>query len=227
MIFGENSAKYQAYILTFWRKFAHFSHFSLYNQNQSSWFLVKIRQNTKPIALLFGENSPILATFHSTIKISQVDFWWKFGKIPSLYPYFLAKIHHFSHFSLYNQNQSSWFLVKIRQNTKPIALLFGENSPILATFHSTIKISQVDFLVKIRQNTKPIALLFGKNFANFSPFSLYNQNQSSWFLVNIWQNTKAIALLFGENSPILATFHSTIKISQVDFWWKFGKIPSL
>ena len=120
MIFGENSAKYQAYRLTFWRKFAHFSHFSLYNQNQSSWFLVKIRQNTKPIALLFG-----------------------------------------------------------------------------------------------------------KNFANFSHFSLYNQNQSSWFLVNIWQNTKAIALLFGENSPILATFHSTIKISQVDFLWKFGKITSL
>ena len=77
MIFVQNSAKYQAYSLTFWRKLAHFSHFSLYNQNLGEWFLVKIRQNTKPIALLFGENWPILATFHSTIKIWENDFLFK------------------------------------------------------------------------------------------------------------------------------------------------------
>ena len=35
---------------------------------------MEIRQNTKPIALLFGENWPISATFHSTIKVCQVDF---------------------------------------------------------------------------------------------------------------------------------------------------------
>ena len=84
MIFGQKLAKYQAYSLTFLRKLAHFSHFSLYNQNVVHWFLVKIRQNTKPIALLFGENWPILATFHSTIKIWENDFWSKIGKIPSL-----------------------------------------------------------------------------------------------------------------------------------------------
>ena len=65
MIFSENWAKYQAYSLTFWRKFAHYSHFLLYNSNLEKRFLVKIGQNTKPIALLFGQNSPILATFHS------------------------------------------------------------------------------------------------------------------------------------------------------------------
>ena len=144
-MFGENSAKYQAYSLTVWRKFAHFSHFSLYNQNQSSWFLVKIRENIKPISLLFGKNSPILATFHSTIKISKVDFWWKLAKYQAYSLTFWRKFAHFSHFSFYSQNQSSWFLVKIWQNTKPISLLFGKNSPILATFHSTIKISEVDF----------------------------------------------------------------------------------
>ena len=69
MIFGQNWAKYQGYSLTFWRKLAHFSDFSLYNPNEQKWFLVKIGQNTKAIALLFGENWPILATFHSTIQI--------------------------------------------------------------------------------------------------------------------------------------------------------------
>ena len=68
----------------FWPKLAHFSHFSLYNPNHSYRFLVKIGQNTKPIALLFGQNWPILATFHSTIQIIHIDFWSKLGKIPSL-----------------------------------------------------------------------------------------------------------------------------------------------
>ena len=92
MIFGQNWAKYQGYSLTFWSKLAHFSHFSLYNQNLGKWFLVKIRQNTKAIALLFGQNWPILATFHSTIKIWENDFWSQLGKIPSLWRYFLGKI---------------------------------------------------------------------------------------------------------------------------------------
>ena len=65
MISRQNLEKYQAYSLTFSRKLAHFSHISLYNENLGKWFFVKIGQNTKPIALLFRENWPILATFHS------------------------------------------------------------------------------------------------------------------------------------------------------------------
>ena len=84
MIFGQNWAKYQGYSLTFWSKLAHFSHFSLYNQDHIVWFLVKIGQNTKAIALLFGQNWPILATFHSTVEIWENDFWSKLGKIPRL-----------------------------------------------------------------------------------------------------------------------------------------------
>ena len=84
MIFGQNWAKYQGYSLTFWPELAHFSHFLLYNPNQEKWFLVKIGQNTKAIALLFGQNWPILATFYSTIQIKKNDFWSKLGKIPRL-----------------------------------------------------------------------------------------------------------------------------------------------
>ena len=36
MIFGQNWAKYQGYSLTFRPKLAHFTHFSLYNQNHGN-----------------------------------------------------------------------------------------------------------------------------------------------------------------------------------------------
>ena len=154
------------YSLTFWPKFAHFSHFSLSTQNHSNQFLAKIRQNTKCIALLFGQNSPILATFHSPLKITQIDFSPKSPKYQVYSLTFWPKFAHFSHFSLSTQNHSNRFFAKIRQITKCIALLFGQNSPILATFHSPLKITQINFspkFAKIRQNTKCIALLFGQN----------------------------------------------------------------
>ena len=82
--FGHFSANYQGYSLTFWPKIAHFHHFSIYNQNQSISILVIFRQNTKAIALLFGQKSLIFITFQSTIKINQFQFWSFVGKIPRL-----------------------------------------------------------------------------------------------------------------------------------------------
>ena len=149
MIFGENWAKYQGYSLNFLRKLAHFSHFSLYKPNQEKWFLVKIGQNTKAIALLFGENWPILATFHSTNQIRKMIFAQNWAKYQGYSLTFWRKLAHFSHFSLYKPNQEKWFLVKIGQNTKATALLFGENWPILATFHSTNQIRKNDFWWKL------------------------------------------------------------------------------
>ena len=124
--FGENWAKYQGYSLTFWRKLADISHFSVYNQNLWNWFLVKIGQNTKAIALLFGENWLILATFQSTIKSVKLIFGENWAKYQGYSLTFWRKLADFSHFSVYNQNLWNWFLVKIGQNTKAIALLFGE-----------------------------------------------------------------------------------------------------
>ena len=82
--FGHFSAKYQGYSLTFCPKMAHFHHFSISNQNQSISILVIFRQNTKVIALLFGQNWLIFITFQSPIKINQFQFWSFFGKIPRL-----------------------------------------------------------------------------------------------------------------------------------------------
>ena len=81
---GHFWAKYQGYSLTFWPKIAHFHHFSICNQNQSISILVIFGQNTKVIALLFGQKSLIFITFQSAIKINQFQFWSFLGKIPRL-----------------------------------------------------------------------------------------------------------------------------------------------
>ena len=147
LVFGEISAKYQAYSLTFWRNFAHLCHFSLYNRKKTNWFLVKFRQNIKPIALCYflakiGLFLPLFTLLSKEVKLI-------FGQISAKYQAysltFWQKLANFCHFSLYYQRKSNWFLVKFRQNTKPIALLFGEIGLIFATFHSTIERSQIDF----------------------------------------------------------------------------------
>ena len=138
-------------------------------------------QNTKAIALLFGQKSLIWITCQSAIKINQFQFWSFLGKIPRLWHFFLAKhpsisllinlqsqsinvnFRHFSakyqgysltfwpniadldHFSICNQNKPTSILVIFRQNTKAIALLFGQPSLIVITFQSPIKIGQLQF----------------------------------------------------------------------------------
>ena len=164
--------------------------FSLYNQKKSNWFLVKFRQNTKPIALLFGENGLILPLF--TLQWKEVK--WIFGEISAKYQAysltFWRKWANFCHFSLYNKMKSNWFLVKFRQNTKPIALLFGENGLILPLF--TLQSKEVKLIFgEISGKYQAYSLTFWQKLANFCHSSLYNQK------------------------------------SQIDFWWNFGKIPSL
>ena len=82
--FGHFSAKYQGYSLTFWPKLAHCHHFSMCNQNQSTSISVIFGQNTKAIALLFGQNWLIFITFQCAIKINQLQFRSILGKIPRL-----------------------------------------------------------------------------------------------------------------------------------------------
>ena len=103
----------------------HFHHFSICNQNQSISNLVIFEQNTKAIALLFGLKCLI---FHFSIWVYSLTFW--------------PKMPHFHHFSICNQNQSISNLVICEQNTKAIALLFGQKCLIFITFQSAIKINQ-------------------------------------------------------------------------------------
>ena len=210
--FGQFSAKYQGYSLTFWPKIPHFHHFSICNQTQSISILVSCRQNTKVIALLFGQKCLIFITFQSAIKINQFQFWSFFGKIPRLQPYILAKnasfsslfnlqsksinfnfghfsakyqgysltfrpkLAHFHHFSICNQNQSISILVICRQNTKVMALLFGQKSLIFITFQSAIKINQFQFWSVVGKIPRSQPYFLAKN-ASFS--SLFNLQSKS------------------------------------------------
>ena len=234
--FGQFSAKYQGYSLTFWPIIAHFHHFSICNQNQSMSILVNFWQNTKVIALLFGQNSLIFITFQSAIEINQFQFWSIFGKIPRLQPYVLAKSRsfsslvnlqsklinfnfdqfsakyqgysltfwpkfaHFHHLSICNQNQSMSILVHFRQNTKVIALLFGQNSLIFITFQSAIKINKFQ-----------VWSIFGK-IPRLQPY-LLAKNRSFSSLFNL--QSKSINVNFGQ---FLAKYQGY----SLTFWPKFA-----
>ena len=146
-------AKYQGYSLTFWPKLAHFHHFSMCNQNQS-------------ISM-------------SVISRSML------GKIPTLKPYFLAKIGSFS--SLFNVQSKSinfnvgHFSLMFGQNTKAIALRFGQNWLIFITFQCAIKINQFQcrsFLAQCWAKYQGYSLTFWPKLAHFHHFSMCNQNQS-------------------------------------------------
>ena len=137
---------------------AHFHHFSMCNQNQSISILVIFGQNTKAIALLFGQKWLIFITFQCVIKINFFNFQSQNGHFWAKYQgyslTFWPKMAHFHHFSMCNQNQSISILVIFGQNTKAIALLFGQIWLIhhFITFQCVIKINQFQswsFLGKI------------------------------------------------------------------------------
>ena len=146
-------AEYQGYSLTFWPKLAHFHHFSMCNQNHSI-----------SISVIFGS---------------------LLGKIPTLQPYFLAKIGSFS--SLFNVQSKSinfnvgHFSLMFGQNTKAIALRFGQNWLIFITFQCAIKINQFEFrsfLAHFWAKYQGYSLTFWPKLAHFHHFSMCNQNQS-------------------------------------------------
>ena len=224
--FGHFSAKYQGYSLTFRPKIAHFHHFSICNQNQSISNLVIFQQITKAIALLFGQKSLIFITFQSAIKINQFQIWSFFSKIPRLQPYFWPKLAHFHHFSICNQNQSISNLVIFQRNTKAIALLLAKNRSFSSLFNLQSKSINFKF-GHFSATYQGYSLTFRPKIAHFHHFSICNQNQSISNVVIFQQNTKAIALLFGQKSLIFITFQSAIKINQFQIWSFFSKIPRL
>ena len=103
--FGHVSPKYQGYSLTFWPDMPYFHHFSLCSQHQSISNLVTSHQDTKAIALLFGQTFLIFITFQSAVTINQFQIWSLFTKIPRLQPYVLATNASFS--SLFNLQSKS------------------------------------------------------------------------------------------------------------------------
>ena len=106
-------------------------------------------QNTKAIALLFGQNWLIFITFQCAIKINQFQFRSFFAHFwPKYQGYsltFWPKLAHVHHFSMCNQNQSI-----------SISVIFRS------------------FLAKYQG----YSLTFWPKVAHFHHFSMCNQNQS-------------------------------------------------
>ena len=168
--FGHFSAKYQGYSLTVWPKRAHFHHCSNCNQNQWIWILIIFRQNTKVIALLFGQNGLIFITVQSAIKINEFQFWSFVGKIPRLWPYVLAKNGSFS--SLFNLQSKSMNLNFDHFSAKyqGYSLTFWPEMAHIHHFSICNQNQWISILVICRQNTKVIALLFGPQWLIFITF---------------------------------------------------------
>ena len=129
-----------------------------------------------------------------------------------------------------NQNLWNWFLVKIGQNTKPIALLFGQNWPILSTFHCKIK-SLWKFLGQFWAKYQAYSLDFWPKLAKNQFQSTLDLGKSKCFEIDFWpklaKKYQAYSLTFWPKLAILSTFHCKIKIFEIDFWSKLGKILSL
>ena len=140
---------------------------------------------------------------------------------------FWLKMPHFDHFSICNQNQSMSNVVMFWQNTKAIALLFGQTCLIFITFQSAIKLNQFQIWSCFVKKYQGYSLTFWPNMPHFQHLSICNHNQSISNLVIVWQNTKAIALPFGQKCLIFITCQSAIELNQFQIWSLFGKIPRL
>ena len=121
---------------------AHFHHFSIYNRHQLISILVIFRQNTKAIALRFGQHVSLSSLFNLQSTSINFNFGQFYAKYQGYSLTFWSKQAHFHHFSIYNQHQSISILVILRQITKAIALHFGHTWLIFITFQSTININQ-------------------------------------------------------------------------------------
>ena len=111
---------------------------------------------------------PKLAHFHHFSFCNQSQSMINFGHFWAKYQgyslTFWPKLAHWNHhFSFCNQSQSISILVIFGQNTKAIALLFGQNWLIVHHFSFCNQSQSISILVIFGQNTKAIALLFGQN----------------------------------------------------------------
>ena len=149
---------------------AHFHHFSMFNQNQSISNLVSFEQNTKAIALLFGQKWLIVITFQYSIKINEFQIWSFLSKIPRAIALLFGQ---------------KWLIfITFQCSIKSINFKFGHFSakyqgysltfwPTKAHSHHFSMCNQnqsISILVIFEQSTKAIALLFDQKWLIFITF---------------------------------------------------------
>ena len=202
----------------------HFHHFSICNQNQSISNLVICGQNTKAIALRFGQNCLIFITFQSAIKINEFQIWSFLGKIPRLQPYFLAKNASFS--SLFNLHSKSinFKFGHCWAKYQGYSLTFWPKMPHFHHFSICKNNQSISILVIFGKNTNAIALLFGQKWLNFITFQSaikINQFQSWSFLGKI---PRLQPYFLAKNASFSSLFNlqsNSINFKFGHFWAKY------
>ena len=110
------------------------------------------------------------------------------------------------------------------QNTKAIALLFGQNWLIFITFQSAIKLNQFQFRLIFGQNTKAIALLFGQNWLIFITFQSaikINQFQFRSFFAKIPRLQNYFLAKIGSLSSLFHLQSKSINFNFGHIWPKY------
>ena len=185
---GHFWAKYQGYSLTFWPKLAHFHHFSMCNQNQSTSISVIFGQNTKAIPYFLAKIGSFSSLFNvqsNSINFNFGHFWAKYqGYSLTFWP----TLAHFHHFSMCNKKSINFNFGHFWAKYQGYSLTVW---PKLAHFHHFSMCNQnqsTSISVIFGQNTKAIALLFGLNWLIFITFQCaikINQLQFRSFLGKI------------------------------------------
>ena len=165
---GHFWAKYQGYSLTFWPKMPHFHHFNL-QSNSITFKFGHLCAKYQGYSLTFRPNMPQFHHFNLQSKSITFTFGHLCAKYHGYSLTFRPNMADFHHFSMFNQYQSISFLVIFGQNTKAIALLFGQKclSFITSICNHNQSLSRLVICV---QNTKDIALLFGQTWLIFITF---------------------------------------------------------
>ena len=201
--------------------------------------------NTKAIALLFGQNCLIFITFQSPIKINQFQFRSFFAHMWAKYQgyslTFWPKLPHFHHCSISNQNQSISISVTFLSILGKIPRLQPYFLAKIASFSSLFNLQSKSiifnfghFSLIFGQTTKAIALLFGQNCLIFiicqSPIKS-NQFQSRSFFAHLWAKYQGYSLTVWPKLPHFHHFsisnqNQSISISVI-FRSFLGKISRL
>ena len=165
-----------------------FHHVSICNQNQSVSNLVILQQNSKAIALLFGQNASFSSLFNLQSKSISVKFGHFSAKYQGYSLTFWAKMPHFHHFSIWQSKSISVKFGNFLAKYQGYSLTFWPKMPYFHHFSICYQNQSVSNLVIFQQNTTAIPLLFGQKcliFITFQSAIKINQCQMLSFFSKI------------------------------------------
>ena len=168
-IFDENT---KTIALLFGQKSSIFITLSSQLQKRDFDFGVIFDENTKTIAYFLAHNDPFSSLFLLNRKREILILGLFLMKIPRLSLTFWPIIIHFHHSFFSTAKERFWFGAIFDENTKTIALLFGQKSSIFITLSSQLQKRDFDFGAIFHENSKTIVYFLAHNYPFSSLFLL-------------------------------------------------------